>query len=84
MDKKINPYAGHRYPTEIIRHAVWLYFRFTLSYRDVEEIPAYRGVIVSDETIRQWTLKFGQAYANTLRRRPHCIASGPPGGSLHH
>ena len=48
---------------------MWLYFRFTLSFRDVEEILAYRGVIVSDKTIRQWTLKFGQAYANTLRRR---------------
>ena len=69
MDKKRNPYAGHRYPTEIICHAVWCYFRFTLSFRDVEEILASRGVIVSYEAIRQWTLKFGQAYANTLRRR---------------
>ena len=43
MDKKPNPYAGHRYPTEIISHAVWLYFRFTLSFRDVEDILAYSG-----------------------------------------
>jgi len=69
MDKQPNPYAGHRYPTEIISHAVWLYFRFTLSFRDVEDILAYRGVIVTYEAIRQWTLKFGQDYANTLRRR---------------
>jgi putative transposase len=69
MNKKTNPYAGHRYPTEIIRHAVWLYFRFTLRFWDVEEILAYPGVIVSYDTIRQWTLKFGQAYVNTLRRR---------------
>src|SRR5690242_7663402 len=65
-------YKGHRYPTEIIAHAVWLYFRFTLSYRDVEELLAARGIHVTDETIRQWCLKFGQLYANQLkRRRPH-------------
>jgi len=69
MKKKTTPYVGHRYPVEIISHAVWLYFRFTLSFRDVEELPASRGVIVSHEAIRQWTLKFGQAYASTLRRR---------------
>ena len=48
---------------------MWLYFRFTLSFRDVEELLASRGVIVSYEAIRQWTLKFGQTYANTLRRQ---------------
>jgi hypothetical protein len=48
---------------------VWLYFRFTVSFRDVEEILAYRGVFVTYEAIRQWTLKFGQTYANALRRR---------------
>lgn len=69
MDKKKNPYAGHRYPPEIICHAVWGDFRFTLRFRDVEEILASRGVIVSDEAIRQWTRKFCQAYANSLRRR---------------
>jgi putative transposase len=62
-------YKGHRFPAEIISHAVWLYFRFSLSYRDVEEILAERGVVLTYETIRQWCLKFGQTYANELRRR---------------
>jgi putative transposase len=62
-------YKRHRYPTEIIAHAVWLYFRFSLSYRDVEELLAARGILVSYETVRQWGLKFGQTYANQLRRR---------------
>ena len=62
-------YKGFRFPQEIIAHAVWLYFRFSLSYRDVEELLAERGIIVSYETIRQWTRKFGQTYANALRRR---------------
>lgn len=62
-------YKRYRYPTEIISHAVWLYFRFTLSYRDVEELLAARGIHVTYETIRQWCLKFGQVYANQLRRR---------------
>ena len=62
-------YAGHRFPPEIIAHAVWLYFRFALSYRDVEELLAERGVILTDETVRQWCRKFGQQYANALRRR---------------
>jgi putative transposase len=64
-----SPYKGFRYPQEIISHAVWLYFRFSLSYRDVEELLAERGIIVSYETIRQWARKFGQLYANQLRRR---------------
>ncbi len=62
-------YKGFRFPAEIIAHAVWLYFRFSLSFRDVEELLADRGIVVSYETIRQWTLKFGQQYANQLRRR---------------
>jgi len=62
-------YTGYRFPAEIIAHAVWLYFRFALSYRDVEELLAERGVIVTYETVRQWCRKFGQAYANGLRRR---------------
>jgi putative transposase len=62
-------YKRHRFPSAIIAHAVWLYFRFSLSYRDVEELLAERGVIVTYETIRQWCRKFGQAYANGLRRR---------------
>src|SRR4051794_7064036 len=62
-------YAGYRFPPEIIAHAVWLYFRFALSYRDVEELLAERGVIVTYETVRQWSRNFGQAYANALRKR---------------
>jgi putative transposase len=62
-------YKNHRFPAEIISHAVWLYFRFCLSYRDVEELLFVRGVIVSYEAIRKWCLKFGQAYANQIRRR---------------
>ncbi len=61
-------YKRHRFPPEIIGHAVWLYFRFALSYRDVEELLAERGVILTYETIRQWCRKFGQEYANALRR----------------
>jgi putative transposase len=65
-------YEGHRYPVEIINHSVWLYFRFSLSFREVEELMLARGVVVSYETIRCWCAKFGQAYANQLRRRrPH-------------
>src|SRR3954465_7428289 len=64
-----SPYAGHRFPAEVISHAVWLYLRFPLSLRMVEELLAARGIIVSHETIRQWALKFGQAFANRIRRR---------------
>jgi len=62
-------YAGHRFPAEIISHAVWLYFRFPLSLRMVEEMLAARGIVVSHERIRQWAMKFGQAFANQIRRR---------------
>jgi len=62
-------YRGYRYPAEIISHAVWLYFRFSLSLRDVEELLAERGVIVTYETIRAWCAKFGPGYAAGLRRR---------------
>jgi putative transposase len=61
-------YRGHRYPVEVISHCVWLYFRFPLSFREVEELMLQRGVIVSYETVRRWCLKFGQAYADGLRR----------------
>jgi putative transposase len=62
-------YAGHRFPAEIISHAIWLYFRFPLSLRMVEEMLAARGIVVSHETVRQWALKFGQVFANRIRRR---------------
>ena len=62
-------YHRHRFPAEIISHSVWLYFLFALSFRDVEEILAMRGVSVSYETIREWCLNFGQTYANGLRHK---------------
>ena len=62
-------YKGHRYPVEIIELCVWLYFRFPLSFREVEELMLERGVVVGYETIRRWCAKFGQTYANQLRRR---------------
>jgi putative transposase len=66
-------YKGFRFPPEIISHAVWLYFRFSLGFRDVEELLAQRGIVVTYETVRQWCLTFGQSYANELRRRrPRC------------
>src|SRR3981081_4351794 len=61
-------YKNHRFPIEIISHAVWLYFRFCLSFRDVEELLLERGVTVTYEAIRKWCRKFGQQYANQLRR----------------
>ena len=62
-------YAGYRFPAEVISHAVWLYFRFPLSLRMVDELLAARGIVVSHETVRQWARKFGQAFANQVRRR---------------
>jgi putative transposase len=62
-------YAGYRFPPEVISHAVWLYFRFPLGLRMVEEMLAARGILVSHETVRQWALKFGQEFANGIRRR---------------
>ncbi len=62
-------YRGHRFPACIIQHAIWLYLRFTLSYRDVEELLAERGLDLSYETIRRWVLKFGPAIARGLRQR---------------
>ena len=70
MTPPITPsYAGHRFPPEVISHAVWLYFRFPLGLRMVEELLAARGITVSHETVRQWALKFGQGFANEIRRR---------------
>src|SRR2546423_5161784 len=65
-------YAGYRYPAEIISYAVWLYFRFPLSLRMVEEMLAARGISVTHETIRQWGLKFGREFANRIRQRASC------------
>jgi len=57
----------HRFPPEVIRHAIWLYARFTLSYRDVEDLLAERGLDISYETVRRWFLKFGAPIARNLR-----------------
>lgn len=62
-------YSRHQFPPVVIQHSVWLYVRFTLSYRDVEELLAQRGLDVSYETVRRWVLKFAPAFARQLRRR---------------
>ena len=62
-------YAGHRYPAEVISSAIWLYFRFPLSPRMVEEMRTARGICVTHETIRQWGLKFGREFADRIRQR---------------
>jgi putative transposase len=62
-------YERHRFPGELISHAVWLSYRFWLSYRDVAELLAERGIVVSHETIRHWCRKFGATYADGVRRR---------------
>jgi len=62
-------YARHQFPAAVIRQAVWLYLRFTLSYRDVEDLLAERGLDISYESIRRWLRKFGPAIARNLRRR---------------
>ena len=71
-------YRGYRFPPEIISHAVWLYLRFSLSLRDVEDLLAERGVAVTYETIGQWVRKFGPVFAQELRRRGR-----RPGDKLH-
>jgi len=64
-------YKRYRFPGEVISHAVWLYYRFLLSYRDVEELLAERGIAVSSETIRRWCRRFGRPFADGVRpRRP--------------
>ncbi len=69
-------YARYQFPAEIIRYAVWLYLRFTLSYRDVEELLAERGIETSYETVRRWVMKFRPAFARNLRRlRPKPTAT---------
>lgn len=69
MSVAVALYKNHRYPVEVISYCVWLYFRFPLSFREVEELMLERGVVVSYETVRRWCGKFGQPYANALRRR---------------
>src|SRR6266403_1136652 len=69
MNTSDSLYHRHRFPAEIISQCVWLYFRFALSFRDVEELMSSRGVSLTYETVREWCLKFGQTYANGLRRK---------------
>ena len=69
MDNRLVCYSSHRFPAGVISYAVWLYYRFCLSYRDVEELLAQRGITVSHESIRRWCHKFGQSYAKQLKRR---------------
>jgi transposase-like protein len=65
----MNTYKRHRFPPDIICYAVWLYYRFNLSHRDIEDILAERGITVSRESIRLWCIKFGPLYARRLKRR---------------
>jgi len=69
MKRPESLYKHHRFPPEIIQHAVWLYYRFNLSCRDIEDLLAERGITVSYESIRLWCIKFGSEYAKRLRRR---------------
>ena len=69
MKTKKPSYHRHRFPSEIISHAVWLYHRFCLSCREVEELLAERGITVTYETVRQWCRKFGPAYARKMKKR---------------
>lgn len=69
MKQPTSLYKRYRYPPEIIQYAVWLYHRFNLSHRDIEDLLAERGITVSHESIRLWSNKFGPKYANRLRRR---------------
>ena len=80
MSETASIYRGYRFPPEIISHAVWLYYRFALSYRDVQEMLMERGITVSHEAIRQWRGKFGQDYANRLRRRRPLRSPSPQSG----
>ena len=70
MDERIDPYLlGKNHPAEIISHAVWLYFRFALSFHDIEDLFAARDIVVTYEAVRQWCLKFGQHFVKDIRRR---------------
>ena len=69
MSLRTNPYKRHRFPCEIIQYAVWLYYRFNLSHRDVEDLLAERRIIVTRESVRLWCNKFGPQFARRLRRK---------------
>ena len=65
----MNTYKRHRFPPDIISYAVWVYYRFNLSHRDVEDLLAERGITVSYKTIRLWCIKFGPKYSRRLKRK---------------
>jgi putative transposase len=69
MNIRTNHYKRHRFPPEIIQYTVWLYYRFNLSHRDIEDMLAERGIIVTRESVRLWCIKFGPQYARRLRRK---------------
>src|ERR1700730_10411510 len=73
MINQATRYRGYRFPSELVSHAVWLYHRFCLSFRDTQDLLAQRGITVSYEAIRQWCQRFGPAYARILRRRQGCL-----------
>ncbi len=75
-------YHGYRFPPTIISHAVWLYHRFCLSFRDAEDLLAQRGITVTYKTIRQWCQTFGLDYARRLRRRRGSMGDTHPSGRL--
>ena len=89
MNTRRPRYHRHRFPPDIISHAVWLYHRYCMSFRDVEDLLAERGIIVSYETVRQWCGKFGPDYARQLKRRhnrrswsSHCAICSRHGSRL--
>ena len=65
----MNTYKRHRFPSDIISYAVWLYYRFNLSHRDIEDLLAERSITVSREAIRLWCIKFGAIYSRRLKRK---------------
>ena len=75
-------YAGHRFPPELISYTVWLYYRFPLSLRMVEEMLAARGIEVGHETVRRWAEKFGREFANRIRRIPVTVPAGESQGAF--
>ena len=77
MKQPAPSYDGYRFPCEIISHAVWLYYRFCLSFRDTEDLLAQRGITVSYETIRAWCQTFGPEYERTLRQRRGRLGDTP-------
>ena len=79
MQTNSTSHRGYRFPREVISHGVWLYDRFSLSFRDVEELLAKRGILVSYETIRQWCGKFGPEYARRLKQHQGRLGDGQAG-----